>query len=285
MSKKQKKEIIVVLVITVLISALISDFLNANPKIRLIANDYLTASERQVEFNEISLSSVEIPLNELLEEENTYFDQSMMLINSDNHINEDFSADIQNYKDTDVQMNKCAVSAYENLANDVFENFSEKLFIASAYRTDEEQSVLEKNNKYATAKGASEHEAGLALDVYVKYHAGKGFLKSESGIYVNENCWKYGFIIRYPYYGKKITGIQYEPWHLRYVGFPHSEIIYKNRLTLEEYISSLEYGKFYKYGDFTVTRQKGDTPKVPEGYESVTVSPDNQNGYIYTFKN
>lgn len=285
MSKKQKKEIIVVLVITVLISALISDFLNANPKIRLIANDYLTASERQVEFNEISLSSVEIPFNELLEEENTYFDQSMMLINSDNHINEDFSADIQNYKDTDVQMNKCAVSAYENLANDVFEIFSEKLFIASAYRTDEEQSVLEKSNKYATAKGASEHEAGLALDVYVKYHAGKGFLKSESGIYVNENCWKYGFIIRYPYYGKKITGIQYEPWHLRYVGFPHSEIIYKNRLTLEEYISSLEYGKFYKYGDFTVTRQKGDIPKVPECYESVTVSSDNQNGYIYTFKN
>lgn len=283
MSKNLKK-IISVLIVTVLITAFVYDFINANPQIKLAAKDYTTAFERRVNFSEISCDTSEIQLDSLLQKESTYFEQSMLLINKENRIDGSFSPDIQNYKDTEVQMNKCAVSAYENLSNAVSEKFGEKLYISSAYRTDDEQEVLEKSNKYATEKGASEHEFGLALDVYVKYHAGKGFIKTESGIYVNENCWEYGFIIRYPYYGKKITGIEYEPWHLRYVGFPHAEIIYKNRLTLEEYIDSLEYGKFYEYGDYIVTRQKGDSPKVPDSYGFVTVSPDNQNGYIYTFK-
>lgn len=284
MNKKVKKEIISVLLVTVLITAFVSDFINANPQIKLMAKEYLNASERRVNFSEISCDTSEILLDTLLQKESTYFEQSMLLINKENHINDSFSPDIQNYKDSGVQMNKCVIPAYENISNAVFEKFGEKLFVSSSYRTDEEQAVLEKNNKYATEKGASEHEVGLALDVYVKYHAGKAFLKSESGIYVNEHCWEYGFIIRYPYYGEKITEIPYEPWHIRYVGFPHAEIIYKNRLTLEDYISSLEYGKFYEYGDYIVTRQKGDSPKVPDSYGFVTVSPDNQNGYIYTFK-
>lgn len=68
------------------------------------------------------------------------------------------------------------------------------------------------------------------------------------------------------------------------MGLPHSEIIYKNSLTLEEYIEKLEYGKFYAYEDWIITRQKGDTPKVPKEYVSVTISPDNSGGRIYTFK-
>lgn len=282
---KKFKRILVVLVATVLISALVSDIISANPQLKFYLNDYLTANERKVSFSVITPNLTEIKLSKLLERENAELNQSLMLINKENHLNDDFSPDIQNYKDTDVQMNKCVVSAYESLSKAVSEKFDQKLFISSAYRTDEEQAVLEKENEYATQVGASEHCAGLSLDVYVKYHAGKGFLKTESGVFVNENCWKYGFIVRYPYYGEKTTGIEFEPWHLRYVGSPHAEIIYKNRLTLEEYISSLEYGKFYKYGEYTVTRQTGDTPKIPENFDSVTVSPDNQNAYIYTFKN
>lgn len=281
---KNKKRIIAVSIVFILIIAFASDIINANPQIKLVVKDYLTLAERRVKFSEISCDTSEIEIDKLLEKENTYFDQSMLLINKENHINDSFSPDIQVYKDSGVQMNKCVISAYENISDAVFEKFGEKLYISSSYRTEEEQAVLEKSNKYATEKGASEHEAGLALDVYVNYHAGKGFLKSESGIYVNEHCFEYGFIIRYPYYGEKTTEIPYEPWHIRYVGFPHAEIIYKNRLTLEEYISSLEYGKFYEYGDYIVTRQKGDSPKVPDSYGFVTVSQDNQNGYIYTFK-
>lgn len=282
---KTLKKILAVLFVTVLISALVSDIISANPQIKFYLNDYLTAESRKIDFNEAYPDVSEIQLSELLQRENTDYNRSLMLINKENHLTEDFSSDIAEYKDTGVKMNVSIMSAYESLANDIFEKFGEKLFVSSAYRTDDEQEVLEKENKYATEAGASEHCAGLALDVYVKYRAGKAFIKSESGIFVNENCYEYGFIIRYPFYGEKITGIEFEPWHLRYVGLPHAEIIYKNRLTFEEYISSLEYGKFYKYGDYTVTRQKGDTPKIPAEYEAVTVSPDNQNGYIYTFKN
>lgn len=282
---KKLKRILAVLLATVLISALISDIISANPQLKFYVNDYLTASQRKVAFKETEIDTDEIQFSEFLKKENADFNQSLMLINKEHHLNDDFLPDIQNYKDTEVKMNKCVISAYEAISKAVSDNFNEKLFISSAYRTDDEQAVLEKENKYATEMGASEHCAGLALDVYVKYHAGKGFLKTESGVFVNENCWKYGFIIRYPYYGEKITGIEFEPWHLRYVGLPHAEIIYKNRLTLEEYISSLEYGKFYKYGEFTVTRQSGDVPKIPKNFDSVTISSDNQNGYIYTFKN
>ena len=50
-----------------------------------------------------------------------------------------------------------------------------------------------------------------------------------------ENCYKYGFILRYDLGKEQITGYKYEPWHYRYVGTDISEYIYKNNLTFEEY--------------------------------------------------
>ena len=81
----------------------------------------------------------------------------------------------------------------------------------------------------------------------MKNYAGESFIKSESGQFINENCGDYGFIIRYPIFGEKKTGIPYEPWHLRYVGYPHSRIINQSKITFEEYIDFFETGKFYKY--------------------------------------
>jgi len=45
----------------------------------------------------------------------------------------------------------------------------------------------------------------------------------------------YGFILRYPEDKQEITGISYEPWHFRYVGLPHSQVITAQKWTLEEY--------------------------------------------------
>lgn len=281
--KKQVKELLIVLAVTILLSAGISDFLYSNPHIKFIMSEFLMSAEDKVEVKEISCSTSEILLDDLLKKSNTECNQSLMLINKDFMIKDDFRADVLFYKSTEVQMNSCLISPYEKLSAEIEEKFGEKLYISSAFRTETEQLELEKNNENATVKDASEHQAGLALDVYVKYYSGKGFIKSEAGRYVNKNCWQNGFIIRYPFYGKKETGIKYEPWHLRYVGLPHSEIIYKNRLTLEEYIESLEYGKFYEFNGCIITRQKGDKFEIPETYNTVTVSPDNQDGYILTF--
>lgn len=79
--------------------------------------------------------------------------------------------------------------------------------------------------------GTSEHQTGLALDV-----------SKTQKIYdwVGENSWKYGFIVRYPDDKMDITGIIYEPWHLRYVGKELAKDIYESGLCLEEYLQALK---------------------------------------------
>ncbi len=222
-------------------------------------------------------------VEDLQADERVGFDQSLLLVNSDYPLTENFTADIVCYGDADVQMNRCVTEAYRQLAAEVLERFDEHLYIRSAYRTAEEQAeTIEEDGDVAAPLNTSEHQVGLALDVYVPYYAGMGFLDSEAGQYVNENCWQYGFIIRYPFYGVEETGISYEPWHLRYVGAPHAEIISRNHLTLEGYIASLETGVWYQYGSYLISRQEGETLLLPEAFVSAVVSEDNLGGYIVT---
>ncbi len=222
-------------------------------------------------------------LEELESDERVSFDQSLLLINSEYQITEDFTADIVCYGDTDVEMNRCVTEAYRLLAAEVLERFDEHLYIRSAYRTAEEQAeTVAEDGDVAAPLNASEHQAGLALDVYVPYYAGMGFLDSEAGQYVNANCWQFGFIIRYPAYGVEETGISYEPWHLRYVGAPHAELITKNHLTLEGYLATLEPGVYYQYDGCLISRQEGETLLLPEGFSAAVISEDNMGGYVVT---
>ncbi len=105
------------------------------------------------------------------------------------------------------------------------------LFIQSAYRSfDYQRSVhagavsrlgLRAGEALAARPGHSEHQTGLAIDVGA---VGQGCLiytcfgKTKAGRYLAKYAYKYGFIIRYPEGKTPITGYQYEPWHLRYVG-------------------------------------------------------------------
>jgi LAS superfamily LD-carboxypeptidase LdcB len=90
--------------------------------------------------------------------------------------------------------------------------------------------------------GASEHQLGLALDVSIDGKLSQKFAETEAGQWLAENCHKYGFIIRYPKEKTTVTEIIYEPWHLRFVGAEHAEIMFKTGLTLEEYCSYLATG-------------------------------------------
>ncbi len=222
-------------------------------------------------------------LESLREDERITFDQSGMLVNTQNMLPEDFEAEITEYKDTGVRMNSAMTEAYAALSARILEQFGQKLFVRSSYRTAEEQAqqILEEGEK-ATAVGASEHQTGLALDVYVKSYAGAAFIKSEVGQWVNGRCWEYGFIIRYPYYKENVDGIGYEPWHIRYVGKPHAEILYKESLTLEEYIALLADGQWRQYGNTCISRQSGEQIVLPTEFVSATVSPDNGGGYLVT---
>ncbi|MDE6203416.1 MAG: D-alanyl-D-alanine carboxypeptidase family protein, partial [Lachnospiraceae bacterium] len=63
----------------------------------------------------------------------------------------------------------------------------------------------------------------------------EGFADTPAGIWLEENCVRYGFILRYPKGKELITGIEFEPWHFRYVGREAAEIIMEEEICLEEF--------------------------------------------------
>lgn len=89
--------------------------------------------------------------------------------------------------------------------------------------------------------GTSEHQIGLALDIYTDSYKtlDEGFGETAAGIWLREHCGEYGFILRYPKGKEYITGIEYEPWHFRYVGKAAAQEIMAQGLTLEEYVEGL----------------------------------------------
>lgn len=103
------------------------------------------------------------------------------------------------------------------------------------------ETMSEKAANASVAKpGYSEHQTGLAMDVEGETTRGTGlteaFGESPEGIWLEENCYKYGFIIRYPKGKTDITGYIYEPWHIRYVGREAAAEIEELGVTFEEYI-------------------------------------------------
>lgn len=86
--------------------------------------------------------------------------------------------------------------------------------------------------------GTSEHQIGLALDIYTASHLSLDheFGETEAGKWLNAHCAEYGFILRYPKGKEAITSIVYEPWHFRYVGREAARIIMSEGITLEEFL-------------------------------------------------
>ncbi len=92
---------------------------------------------------------------------------------------------------------------------------------------------------YSARPGHSEHQSGLALDVN---SVESSFAYTAEARWIAANCYKYGFILRYPYGKTDKTGYIYEPWHIRYVGVEIATKIHNSGLCLEEY-----YGITSKY--------------------------------------
>lgn len=118
----------------------------------------------------------------------------------------------------------------------------------SGYRSYERQEQIYNNNvrtrgtaqtdKVSAVPGSSEHQTGLAIDVSsasANYELEKFFGNTAEGKWLKKNCYKYGFIIRYPKGKSEITGYSYEPWHIRYVGRNLAKHLKKTKMTLEEY--------------------------------------------------
>jgi len=123
------------------------------------------------------------------------------------------------------------------------------LWIASGYRSFEEQEYkhqyfidthgLEAAEVMSARPGHSEHQTGLVVDVTaasVSALLTEGFANEPEGMWLRENAHQFGFIVRYPYGRMSLTGVGYEPWHIRYVGVPEATYIFENDIVLEQYI-------------------------------------------------
>jgi zinc D-Ala-D-Ala carboxypeptidase len=164
--------------------------------------------------------------------------------------------------------------------------------INSSYRSKAVQAELFKTKgaDIALPAGASEHNLGLSLDI----GSSLGLMENaKEGQWLAKNAPAYGFILRYPEDKTDITGIQYEAWHFRFVGLPHSLIMQQHDWVLEEYIDYLKthdrltetingvrYMVFYQ--DVAET---GETDIQLPLNRSYTISGDNDQGVIVTYWN
>jgi len=124
------------------------------------------------------------------------------------------------------------------------------LYFASGYRSFEYQETLfsrrvakhgfDAAEKVVAIPGQSEHQTGLAIDITTEemgYGLSQSFDQTEAFDWLINNCYKYGFILRYRKGKEDLTGYIYEPWHYRYIGDVEiAEKIMAEALVLEEYL-------------------------------------------------
>ena len=180
----------------------------------------------------------------------------LIVINKDNLIDDSYYENLELVECSDVlgesiKVEKVTYNNYIKL-KEYLKNKNIFIELDSAYRSIEEQQKIIDDftlkygkdyvDKYVAPLRASEHHTGLALDL-VLIIDGKKCIENEE-LFANENIFleihkylsEFGFILRYPKGKENITGYNYEPWHIRYVGFEDANIIYKNCQTLEEYV-------------------------------------------------
>ncbi len=197
-------------------------------------------------------------------------DEYLFLVNTEHRLDENYApddlTDVANTRPdrSKVQMREYAAKALEALFLEaekqgmtyVNPSSGQPLNVISAYRTYAyQQQLLDKWIDYYSAygdqaeqmatrevqyPGASEHQTGLCCDMLNLTGTDTSFENERAGQWLAENCYKFGFILRYPKDKVEITGISYEPWHFRYVGRYHATKMHELGMCLEEYMDYLD---------------------------------------------
>lgn len=139
-------------------------------------------------------------------------------------------------------VNQTALAAF-NQMKAAAANEGVSLWIVSGFRSYTTQSGLYSRyvsvygqasaDTFSARPGHSEHQIGLAFDLN---SINDNFGNTKEGIWLAQNCHKFGFIIRYPKGKQAITGYKYEPWHVRYLGTDVATKVFNSGLCLEEYL-------------------------------------------------
>ena len=180
-----------------------------------------------------------------------------MIVNKYNFLNKDYiPEDLQainsKYSNGEKLMVSYAKDAFEKLASTA-ESEGFNILAMSTYRSYDYQNSLynnyvsldgtQKADTYSARAGYSEHQTGLAADVYNKEKPYTEFEDTKEFTWMQENAYKFGFILRYPEDKVSETGYMYEPWHYRYVGEEIAKYIHEKNITYEEYYVKFIEGK------------------------------------------
>ena len=175
-----------------------------------------------------------------------------ILVNKYNYLTEDYVPENlqtvdKKYSSKTLQLVDYAKEAFEELSEAASkENYT---FLAmSSYRSYQYQYNLynryvntdgiEAADTYSARPGYSEHQTGLAVDVYNGKEDFTNFEKTKEYNWMQDNAYKFGFILRFPKDKVLETGYQYESWHYRYVGKEIAKYIHDNNLCFEEYYAT-----------------------------------------------
>lgn len=175
---------------------------------------------------------------------------NLILVNKFNYLKNDYEpSDITSldlsYSYDNNRVSKETSDAYLEMAKAAKkDNIS--LMANSSFRTYDRQEAVYKEfyyskgvsyaDKYAARAGYSEHQTGLAIDIFTSGRSTTSdFDTSDAFKWLQTNAHKYGFILRYPKDKEYLTGYNYESWHYRYLGVETATKVYESGLTYDEY--------------------------------------------------
>ena len=174
---------------------------------------------------------------------------NLILVNKYNYLTEDYIP--ENLEEISIEYARSGMQLVSE-AKEAFETLSQEakkdgmtIIAMSSYRSYDYQVNLYNNyvksdgkdaaDTYSDRPGFSEHQTGLAVDIYNKELPYTSFEETKEFEWMQKNAYKYGFILRFPKDKVNITGYQYEAWHYRYVGKKAAKYIHDHNITLEEY--------------------------------------------------
>lgn len=199
---------------------------------------------------EVNMNLDQTPYENILPARNTNTEN--VLVNKYYYLEKDYVPDnlepiSRQYALSNMRMVDVAKEAFEQLSSDAKKN-NLNIIAMSTYRSYSYQVDLykryvkqdgeEKADTYSGRPGHSEHQTGLAVDVYNKVENYINFERTKEFSWMQEHAHEYGFILRFPKEKENETGYSYESWHYRYVGVEAATYIHENNISFEEYYAT-----------------------------------------------
>ena len=239
---------------------------------------YLGYSERELYKDDVSSGILAVYTEDVPARE---YDQKQMISLADE------KNDYYLLCDEHIYLNKDAAEALNNM----MEAYANETALADfiVYGTTDTYTGGDSLCPKAFAESMAGYCVDLALNAYGSVITYDG---NDYESWVVDNCWKYGFIVRYPQGKKAQTGNEYCPWHLRYVGEINSAIMEQKGMCLEEYVDFLEQYSFddpytfaFNGNGYQIYSVAGDGEKLVTRVPisgSYEISGDNKDGFIIT---